>query len=179
MTLRSTQVAVRRRDREVAGCLASLRWCEKDQVLFSVDRARNYTRSTRSASTGSNIRNIDAATATPSCPPGTELRHNLVKSQLMWPTVGLDDSHWATFPLTFREVRHGRPVALTGSRCECWTPTLARSTSPPVFWGLKRGNWLIWGPMYHWTDRKIRVHATCCLAGFSPLWWLHLRSEQV
>jgi transposase len=28
-----------------------------------------------------------------------------------------------------------------------------------VFRGLKDGDWLAWGPMYHWTDRKIRIHA--------------------
>jgi hypothetical protein len=28
-----------------------------------------------------------------------------------------------------------------------------------VFRGLKDGDWLGWGPMYHWTDRKIRIHA--------------------
>ena len=28
-----------------------------------------------------------------------------------------------------------------------------------VFRGLKQGNWLGWDPMYHWTDRKIRMHA--------------------
>ena len=29
-----------------------------------------------------------------------------------------------------------------------------------VFRGLKDGDWLGWGPMYHWTDSKIRVHAS-------------------
>ncbi len=30
-----------------------------------------------------------------------------------------------------------------------------------VFRGLKDGDWLGWGPMYHWTDSKIRVNAGC------------------
>jgi transposase len=34
-----------------------------------------------------------------------------------------------------------------------------------VFRGLKEGEWLGWGPMYHWTDRKIRIHAFYCLLG--------------
>lgn len=38
-----------------------------------------------------------------------------------------------------------------------------------VFRGLKDGEWLGWGPMYHWTDSKIRVHAFYCLLGLSLL----------
>jgi transposase len=38
-----------------------------------------------------------------------------------------------------------------------------------VFRGLKDGEWLGWGPMYHWTDSKIRVHAFYCLLGVSLL----------
>ncbi len=42
-----------------------------------------------------------------------------------------------------------------------------------VFRGLKDGDWLGWGPMHHWTDSKIRVHAFCCLLGISLLQYLH------
>jgi transposase len=38
-----------------------------------------------------------------------------------------------------------------------------------VFRGLKDGDWLGWGPMYHWTDSKIRVHAFYCFLGLSLL----------
>src|SRR5215831_6023103 len=38
-----------------------------------------------------------------------------------------------------------------------------------VFRGLKDGDWLNWGPMYHWTDNKIRVHAFYCMLGISLL----------
>jgi transposase len=38
-----------------------------------------------------------------------------------------------------------------------------------VFRGLKDGDWLGWGPMYHWTDQKIRVHAFYCMLGISLL----------
>jgi transposase len=42
-----------------------------------------------------------------------------------------------------------------------------------VFRGLKDGDWLGWGPMYHWTDSKIRVHAFYCLLGLSLLQTVH------
>jgi transposase len=38
-----------------------------------------------------------------------------------------------------------------------------------VFRGLKDGDWLGWGPMHHWTDSRIRVHAFYCLLGISLL----------
>src|ERR1039457_5106443 len=42
-----------------------------------------------------------------------------------------------------------------------------------VFRGLKDGDWLGWGPMYHWTDRKIRIHAFYCMLGISLLQHMH------
>src|SRR5229473_333924 len=42
-----------------------------------------------------------------------------------------------------------------------------------VFRGLKDGDWLGWGPMFHWTDRKIRIHAFYCMLGISLLQHLH------
>jgi len=42
-----------------------------------------------------------------------------------------------------------------------------------VFRGLKDGDWLGWGPMYHWTDSKIRVHAFYCMLGISLLKFIH------
>jgi transposase len=38
-----------------------------------------------------------------------------------------------------------------------------------VFRGLKDGDWLGWGPLPHWADSKIRVHAFYCLLGISLL----------
>lgn len=38
-----------------------------------------------------------------------------------------------------------------------------------VFRGLKDGDWLGWGPMYHWTDHNIHVHAFYCMLGISLL----------
>src|SRR5712691_7508903 len=46
-----------------------------------------------------------------------------------------------------------------------------------VFRGLKDGNWLGWGPMYHWTDSKIRVHAFYCMLGISMLKYIHRQAQ--
>jgi transposase len=46
-----------------------------------------------------------------------------------------------------------------------------------VFRGLKDGQWLAWGPMYHWTDSKIRVHAFYCMLGVSLLQHVHRQSQ--
>ena len=48
-----------------------------------------------------------------------------------------------------------------------------------VFRGLKDGDWLGWGPMYHWTDSKIRIHAFYSMLGISLLQYLHQRAEAV
>jgi transposase len=46
-----------------------------------------------------------------------------------------------------------------------------------VFRGLKDGDWLGWDPMYHWTDRKIRIHAFYCMLGISLLHYLHKQAQ--
>jgi transposase len=48
-----------------------------------------------------------------------------------------------------------------------------------VFRGLKDGDWLGWGPMHHWTDRKIRIHAFYCMFGISLLHFLHKKARTV
>jgi transposase len=48
-----------------------------------------------------------------------------------------------------------------------------------VFRGLKEGDWLGWGPMYHWTDSKIRVHAFYCMLGVSLLQYIHKKAQAV
>jgi len=48
-----------------------------------------------------------------------------------------------------------------------------------VFRGLKDGDWLGWGPMYHWTDDKIRVHAFYCMLGISLLQYIHKQVQAV
>jgi transposase len=47
-----------------------------------------------------------------------------------------------------------------------------------VFRGLKDGDWLNWGPMYHWTDSKIRVHAFYCMLGISLLNYVHHQAQK-
>ncbi len=69
--------------------------------------------------------------------------------------------------------RLGRTVLLT-NRLE-WTADQViagydgQQHIEQVFRGLKDGDWLGWGPMYHWTDSKIRVHAFYCFLGLSLL----------
>lgn len=46
-----------------------------------------------------------------------------------------------------------------------------------VFRGLKDGDWLGWGPMHHWTDSKIRVHAFYCMLGISLLQYIHKKAQ--
>jgi transposase len=48
-----------------------------------------------------------------------------------------------------------------------------------VFRGLKDGDWLNWGPLYHWTDSKIRVHAFYCMLGISLMNYLHAQVQKV
>src|ERR1039457_6844003 len=73
--------------------------------------------------------------------------------------------------------RLGRTVLLT-NRMD-WTAEQvalgysAQQDIERVFRGLKDGDWLGWGPMYHWTDRKIRIHAFYCMLGISLLQHMH------
>lgn len=46
-----------------------------------------------------------------------------------------------------------------------------------VFRGLKDGDWLGWGPMYHWTDQKIRIHAFYCMLGISLLQYIRKQAD--
>ncbi|MGH8859494.1 MAG: IS1634 family transposase, partial [Polaromonas sp.] len=73
--------------------------------------------------------------------------------------------------------RLGRTVLLT-NRMDWTAQQVVRAYSgqqqiEQVFRGLKDGEWLGWGPMYHWTDRKIRIHAFYCMLGISLLKFLH------
>jgi transposase len=73
--------------------------------------------------------------------------------------------------------RLGRTVLLT-NRLDWTAEQVATGYSGQqeierVFRGLKDGDWLGWGPMYHWTDRKIRIHAFYCMLGISLLQHLH------
>jgi transposase len=46
-----------------------------------------------------------------------------------------------------------------------------------VFRGFKDGDWLGWSPLYHWTDRKIRIHAFYCMLGLSLLHVVHRQAK--
>lgn len=46
-----------------------------------------------------------------------------------------------------------------------------------VFRGLKDGDWLHWGPLFHWTDSKIGVHAFYCTLGISLLRYVRQQAE--
>jgi transposase len=79
--------------------------------------------------------------------------------------------------------RLGRTVLLT-NRMEWTAEQIVAGYSgqqqvEQVFRGLKDGEWLGWGPMYHWTDSKIRIHAFYCMLGISLLQYLHKQSETV
>jgi transposase len=77
--------------------------------------------------------------------------------------------------------RLGRTVLVTNHRD--WTAEQVVSAYSgqqhieQVFRGLKDGDWLGWGPMYHWTDQKIRVHAFYCMLGISLLQFLRRQAE--
>jgi transposase len=77
--------------------------------------------------------------------------------------------------------RLGRTVLLT-NRMD-WTAEQvalgysAQQDIERVFRGLKDGDWLGWGPLYHWTDRKIRIHAFYCMLGISLLQHIHKQAQ--
>jgi len=79
--------------------------------------------------------------------------------------------------------RLGRTILLT-NRMDWTAEQIVTSYSgqqqvEQVFRGLKDGEWLGWGPMYHWTDSKIRIHAFYCMLGISLLHYIHKQSEAV
>lgn len=77
--------------------------------------------------------------------------------------------------------RLGRTVLLT-NRMDWTAEQVAAGYSGQqsierVFRGLKDGDWLGWGPMHHWTDRKIRIHAFYCMLGISLLQYVHRQAQ--
>jgi transposase len=77
--------------------------------------------------------------------------------------------------------RLGRTVLLT-NRMDWTAEQVAAGYSGQqsierVFRGLKDGEWLGWGPMHHWTDRKIRIHAFYCMLGISLLQYVYKQAQ--
>ena len=89
----------------------------------------------------------------------------------------LDTSAWQRL----LDHRLGRTVLLTNRRD--WSAEQVvngysdQQQIEQVFRGLKDGDWLGWGPMYHWTDRKIRIHAFYCMLGISLLQYVHRQAQ--
>ena len=77
--------------------------------------------------------------------------------------------------------RLGRTVLITNRRAWSAEQVVAayggQQHVEQVFRGLKDGDWLGWGPMHHWTDSKIRVHAFYCMLGISLLKYLQREAQ--
>lgn len=81
------------------------------------------------------------------------------------------------------EQRLGRTVLITNRRD--WTAEQVvagydgQQQLEKVFRGFKDGDWLGWSPLYHWTDRKICIHAFYCMLGMSLLHAVHRQAKTV
>lgn len=77
--------------------------------------------------------------------------------------------------------RFGRTVLVTSredwSAGEVVEAYAGQEQAEQVFRGLKGGGWVGWGPMHHWTDSKIRVHAFTCMLGLSLLQHVRRQAE--
>jgi transposase len=106
------------------------------------------------------------------------IHHQLEKHDGRW-HLQFDFDHQALEQLMAN--RLGRTVLLT--RHLDWTPEQVvtaysgQQHIEQVFRGLKDGDWLGWGPMHHWTDQKIRVHAFYCMLGISLLQYVKRQAQ--
>lgn len=77
--------------------------------------------------------------------------------------------------------RFGRTTLVTNrldwSAAQVATAYNGQQHAERVFRGLKGGDWLGLGPLHHWTDSKIRVHAFYCMLGVSLLQYLHRKAQ--
>jgi len=108
------------------------------------------------------------------------IRYTLVRTNGHW-RVQFDVDTAAFHRLLIE--RLGRTVLMT-NRLDCSAEKVVAAYGgqpnvEQVFRGLKDGDWLGWGPMYHWTDRKIRVHAFYCMLGISLLHYVHSHARRV
>jgi len=108
------------------------------------------------------------------------VRYDLHSSDGRW-QLQFEFDHQAWLALLAH--RLGRTVLLT-NRLDWTAEQVAAAYAgqqriEQVFRGLKDGDWLGWGPMHHWTDSKIRIHAFYCVLGVSLLQSLHRKSQAV
>jgi transposase len=123
----------------------------------------------------------------------SKIAHWLGSAQFLEELIRYDlkpqDSHWSLqFDVDaaawnrLMTQRLGRTILMT-NRMD-WTAEQVvagyggQQSVEKVFRGLKDGDWLNWGPMYHWTDSKIRVHAFYCLLGISLLNYLRAQVQK-
>jgi transposase len=124
----------------------------------------------------------------------TKIARRLASAQflevLIRPTLSQTDGRWRlqfdVDTAAFHQLmthRLGRTVLMTNRLTWSAEDVVgaygAQQNVEQVFRGLKDGDWLGWGPMYHWTDHKIRVHAFYCMLGLSLLNYLHTRARRV
>ncbi len=117
------------------------------------------------------------------------LSSSFLKDLIRW-QLDRDESHWRLqFEFDHAAFQHllahrlGRTLLLT-NRLD-WTAEqvvagyAGQQHIEQVFRGLKDGDWLGWGPMHHWTDTKIRIHAFYCMLGISLLKSIHKEAQSV
>ena len=116
------------------------------------------------------------------------LRPNFVGQLLSYTLQRSDEGHWdLQFALDTDALhqlvseRFGRTTLVTNrldwSAAAVATAYNGQQHVERVFRGLKGGEWLGWGPLYHWTDSKIQVHAFYCMLGVSLLQYLHQKAQ--
>jgi transposase len=131
----------------------------------------------RASYTESGLRNRIARWLSPQF-VSTLINYQLEQRDGLW-HLQFDFDHQAMEQLMAN--RLGRTVLVTNHRD--WTAEQVvgaysgQQHVEQVFRGLKDGDWLGWGPMYHWTDQKIRVHAFYCMLGISLLQYIRRQAE--
>ena len=142
------------------------------------------------------LRRLSMQVARPGCRlKENQIRHKIerwlsrpfLEDLIRW-QLDAEGGHWQLQfdfdPAAFQKLlahRLGRTVLLT-NRMD-WTAEQVvagysgQQQIEQVFRGLKDGDWLGWGPMYHWTDSKIRVHAFYCMLGISLLKYIHRQAH--
>lgn len=117
------------------------------------------------------------------------LEPNFVSQSLSY-ELEADEGGWrlnyAVDPHALQELpagRFGRTTLMTNhldwSAGQVVAADAGQQHGEQVFRGLKGGDWVGWGPVFHWTDSKIWVHAFYCMLGVSLLQYLRRQAETV